>query len=73
MKYAIALILSFGIGSACRYFEVAAPAPPMLQGALLVLAVTLGYAATDRMMNTAKAPQPNSAEVTPPPRDNAGN
>lgn len=33
------------IGAACRWFDVPVPAPPALVGALLVVAMTLGYLA----------------------------
>lgn len=47
MKNLIAVILALLIGIACRWFEVPVPAPPRLFGALLILAVTLGYVLTD--------------------------
>lgn len=37
-----ALVLAFGIGVVCRLFDIPLPAPPRLQGALLVVAMTLG-------------------------------
>jgi len=47
MKVAIGLILGLAIGIACRLIEIPLPAPPALVGALLVLAMTLGYIFTD--------------------------
>lgn len=47
MKTLIAVILALLIGAACRWFEIPVPAPPRLSGALLILAVTLGYVLTD--------------------------
>jgi len=42
--------LGLAIGAGCRWFDVPLPAPPRLVGALLVVAMTLGYLATDRLL-----------------------
>jgi XapX domain-containing protein len=44
------VIFAFGIGSACRWFDIPSPAPPKLVGALLVVAMTLGFLVTDRVL-----------------------
>jgi len=49
VKVAFGLLLAVAIGVACRLTSIPLPAPPMLIGALLVLAMTLGYVATDRL------------------------
>jgi XapX domain-containing protein len=41
------LLLGLAIGAACRWFDLPLPAPPRLVGALLVLAMTLGFLAAD--------------------------
>lgn len=41
----IALALLIGIG--CRLLDIPLPAPPKLQGALLVVAMTAGFLAGD--------------------------
>jgi XapX domain-containing protein len=41
MKFAIGLFLSFAIGVACRLFDIPVGSPPVIPGALLVLAMTL--------------------------------
>ncbi|MFN8816838.1 MAG: DUF1427 family protein [bacterium] len=61
VKYTIALVLAFTIGAACRWFSLPAPAPPMLQGAFLVLAMTLGFASVDKLLASRATAQP-----TPP-------
>jgi XapX domain-containing protein len=48
MKVALGLLLAVAIGVACRLAGIPLPAPPILIGALLVLAMTLGYVATER-------------------------
>ena len=50
IKIAIGLVVGFLIGVGCRYFDIAVPSPPVLPGALLVVAMTLGYTSTDRLL-----------------------
>ncbi len=47
---AIGLTLGLGIGMACFWFDIPPPAPPKLAGALLVIAMTTGFVATDLMI-----------------------
>jgi XapX domain-containing protein len=47
LKIAIGLVLGFGIGVLCRVAVIPAPAPPVLEGALLVVAMTVGYLVAD--------------------------
>jgi XapX domain-containing protein len=54
MKILIGAIVAFLIGAGCRFFGVPVPSPPVPPGALLVVAMTLGYSATDRTL-TRKA------------------
>jgi len=49
----LALMLGLGIGLACRGFDLPLPAPPKLVGALLVVAMTLGYVGVDRLLGAA--------------------
>jgi XapX domain-containing protein len=49
----ISLLLGLGIGFACRWFDLPLPAPPKLVGALLVLAITLGFLGVDRLIGGA--------------------
>ena len=46
----IAYVLAFAVGMFCKYFEIPAPAPPVIPGALLVVAMTLGYATGDKIL-----------------------
>jgi len=55
---AIGLLLGLAIGAGCRWFDIPAPSPPKIVGALLVLFMTLGYLATDYLMPKAKPPAP---------------
>jgi XapX domain-containing protein len=63
MKSVIGLALAFVIGFACRAFGIPSPAPPLILGALLVMAMTVGYIATDRWM---ARPARNAANCAPP-------
>jgi XapX domain-containing protein len=54
MKILIGAIAAFLIGAGCRFFDIPVPSPPVLPGALIVVAMTLGYSATDRTL-TRKA------------------
>jgi XapX domain-containing protein len=55
MKFATGLVLAFAIGVVSRLSGLPLPAPPALIGALLVLAMTLGYMAADRWFATRAA------------------
>lgn len=50
MKALIGIVVGFGIGLACRLLGIPSPAPPAIEGALLVLAMTGGYLAADRWL-----------------------
>jgi XapX domain-containing protein len=49
MKIALGLFLGLLIGAGCRLTDIPVPAPQALTGALLVLAMTVGYVVTDRL------------------------
>jgi XapX domain-containing protein len=50
MKVLIGAIVALLIGAGCRYFDIPVPSPPVLPGALLVVAMTVGYSAADRAL-----------------------
>jgi XapX domain-containing protein len=50
MKPLLGIIIGFALGFGCRFFGIPSPAPPVLSGALLVLAMTIGYTAVDHFM-----------------------
>ena len=50
LAISIALGLGLGIGAFCRLVDLPLPAPPKLVGALLVLAMTLGFLGADRVL-----------------------
>ncbi|CAN7428274.1 DUF1427 family protein [Pseudoxanthomonas sp. LjRoot143] len=39
----VGILLALCIGIACRWLDIPVPAPPRLEGALLVVAMTCGY------------------------------
>jgi len=51
IRFAIGFVLSFVIGAACRYFDIPAASPAVIPGALIVLAMTLGYSSVDRLVS----------------------
>ncbi|MEM1114502.1 MAG: DUF1427 family protein [Pseudomonadota bacterium] len=52
MKLLLGLALGFAIGGLCFLFTVPAPAPPVIEGALLVVAMTVGYGLMDRQLSS---------------------
>lgn len=50
MKIVIGFVLSFIIGAGCRYFDIPAASPPVIPGALIVLAMTLGHTSMDKLL-----------------------
>lgn len=50
MNETMGLLLGLGIGAACRWFDIPTPAPPRITGALLVVAMTLGFVGTDYIL-----------------------
>jgi len=50
-KPLLGIILGLLIGAGCRWFDVPVPSPPKLLGALLVVAMTVGYMAADRVLD----------------------
>lgn len=49
-KTFIGLLLGFCIGMGCSLLTIPVPAPPVLVGALLVVAMTSGYIITDKFI-----------------------
>jgi XapX domain-containing protein len=52
----IGFVLSFLIGALCRYFDIPAASPAVIPGALIVLAMTLGYSSMDRVVSRRQHP-----------------
>lgn len=52
-KTIVALILGLLIGIGCRCFDVPVPSPPKLLGALLVVAMTVGYMGADKLLSAS--------------------
>jgi XapX domain-containing protein len=67
MKVAIAAVVAFAVGFGCRWFDIPAPSPPMLQGALLVVAMTLGYMGAGYLKDRPATAPPPAATSTQPP------
>ena len=54
-KIAIGLLVGLLIGAGCRIFDIPVPSPPKLIGALLVVAMTVGYTVADRYFARAES------------------
>lgn len=54
------IVLGLTIGFACRWFDIPLPSPPNIVGALLVVAMTLGFLTADYFMLSEK---PTSTEA----------
>lgn len=52
----VGIVLALAIGGGCRWFDVPLPAPPKLVGALLVVAMTLGFLGTGLALDRWTAP-----------------
>lgn len=61
MKIAISLVIGLGIGFGCRVFDIPVPSPPSIVGVLLILSITAGYIAADRMLANRAADAPRAA------------
>ena len=55
IKVLIGIVVGLVIGAGCRWFDIPAPSPPSLVGAMLVMAMTLGYGLTDRLIGVKHA------------------
>lgn len=60
-KTVLGFLICFGVGFISRMLGISSPCPPVLEGALLVLSMTLGYVGTDllltRLSRLGGAPQ----------------
>jgi XapX domain-containing protein len=56
MKVLIGAMVVFLVGAGCRFFDIPVPSPPVLPGALLVVAMTFGYTLADRALTRKAQP-----------------
>jgi XapX domain-containing protein len=66
MKLVIGLVISFAVGVFCRVFDVPVGSPPVIPGALLVLAMTLGYTSANSYLNRRNKPATTSHQCGGP-------
>lgn len=57
------IAIGLAIGGGCRWFDVPLPAPPRLVGALLVVAMTLGFLGADLALTRIGGEAPRLAEA----------
>ncbi|CAN5632995.1 hypothetical protein BH10ACI4_BH10ACI4_33290 [soil metagenome] len=51
MKFLIGVVISFAVGAGCRYFDIPVGSPAVIPGAIIVFAMTAGYAWTNQILN----------------------
>jgi XapX domain-containing protein len=51
MKFIIGLLISFAVGVSCRFFDIPVGSPAAIPGALLVVAMTMGYSSANALLN----------------------
>lgn len=52
IKIVAGMVLGLLIGASCRWFDIPLPGPPRLVGAFLIVSITFGYLATDKLIAT---------------------
>lgn len=62
MKIAISLVIGLGIGAGCRWLNIPVPAPPTIVGVLLILSITAGYIAADKVIAGRQASAATSSQ-----------
>jgi XapX domain-containing protein len=66
MKPVLGIAVGFALGFACRLLGIPSPAPPVLSGALLVFAMTIGYVTVDHFMTgRSRQTEPTNIRVRP--------
>lgn len=50
LQIVLGIVMAFGIGTFCGWFDIPSPAPPRLVGALLVVAMTVGFLLKDHLL-----------------------
>ena len=55
IKIVAGITLGLLIGAGCRWLDIPTPAPPRLIGAILVVAMTVGYTGADRFLSRRPA------------------
>ena len=67
MKILIGIVVGLGLGAFCRWLDIPLPSPPKVVGAVMVLAVTLGFVAADWALTRGREKpsddRPGSANV----------
>ncbi len=51
MRFVIGLLVSFAVGVGCRCFDIPVGSPAVIPGALLVVAMTMGYSSANAALN----------------------
>jgi XapX domain-containing protein len=68
IKIVAGIVLGLLIGVGCRWFDIPVPAPPKLIGAILVVAMTVGYLGADRLLSQRQPVATAHLSGTAPPK-----
>ena len=55
IKIVAGMVLGLLIGASCGWFDIPLPEPPRLVGAFLIVSITFGYLATDKLIEAGFA------------------
>lgn len=66
VKSLAGIFLGLLIGAACRWLDIPVPSPPKLLGALLVVAMTIGYSATEKLFSHKPTPSNSRTRINWP-------
>ena len=59
----LGFLIGVSIGAGCRFADIPVPSPHTLVGALLVVSITVGYVAADRLLSPPAAAPPPAAQA----------
>ena len=65
MKIVLGILLGFGLGAFCRWLDIPLPSPPKVVGAVMVIALTLGFVAADWGLDRGQPATPEKMQAAP--------
>lgn len=60
MRFVVGLLISFLVGVGCRVLDIPVGSPAAIPGALLVVAMTVGYSSANALLNRRNRPATTS-------------
>ncbi len=65
MKIVPGILVGFGLGVFCQRLSIPLPSPSKVVGAIMVLAVTLGFVIADWALTCGQSAAPEQGQATP--------